>query len=291
MKGLYGVQTGIVAVTAMLVLCSPAVAERQLYQWVDASGNVMYGDSPPTVTHSRTVDPATTDGPVREIPDYLVERKPAVQEVMPDQAVPEKEVLLEALNRLESVMSRMQELTDQVDTLEAERNHLLTQSAARSGGGEIVRGAKELALQVPVKASHVSTSIPKSAPRPEVTSTNPPTVLVDSGLEAPTMVPPMAQHLLQPASEAIKVDGAAAEAAVAQVSFNEVADLDHKELDGEAIIGSQPLLEVAVPEPQPIRSQMSAKERVRSRWQSENRAQQRFLKRLSQQASSSEGHD
>jgi hypothetical protein len=64
----------------------------------------------------------------------------------------------------------------------------------------------------------------------------------------------------------------------------EVASFHREELDGEEIIGSQPLLEVAAPEPQPIKSQLSAKERDRSRWQSQNRAHQRFLERLSKKA-------
>ena len=46
------------------------------------------------------------------------------------------------------------------------------------------------------------------------------------------------------------------------------------------MIDAPTLMEVAVVEPQPIESRMTKKDRARSRWESENAAQKRFLDRL-----------
>jgi hypothetical protein len=46
------------------------------------------------------------------------------------------------------------------------------------------------------------------------------------------------------------------------------------------VLGAQPLLEVAMPEAQPIESRLSERERDRSRWDAESLGQRRFLERL-----------
>lgn len=52
------------------------------------------------------------------------------------------------------------------------------------------------------------------------------------------------------------------------------------ELAPTPVLGAQPLLEVAMPESQPIESRLSERERDRTRWDTESLGQRRFLERL-----------
>jgi len=66
----------------------------------------------------------------------------------------------------------------------------------------------------------------------------------------------------------------------------EQAALAHVEVAPTPVLGAQPLLEVAMPEAQPIESRLSARERDRSRWDAESLNQRRFLERLGNLSSS-----
>lgn len=66
---------GVVAIALALVASDGAAGGSRvkrvgnLYQWVDTSGRVVYGDSPPTVTESRQVDGRSRAGVQRSFPD------------------------------------------------------------------------------------------------------------------------------------------------------------------------------------------------------------------------------
>lgn len=63
-------------------------------------------------------------------------------------------------------------------------------------------------------------------------------------------------------------------------STNQQPQRTHMEVAPTPVLGAQPLLEVAMPEAQPIESRLSARERDRSRWDAESLNQRRFLQRL-----------
>jgi hypothetical protein len=180
---------------ALLLACSPALAGGQTYQWVDQSGNVVYGDSPPQANTRQVGSPDSS----------AVLRAAASQAAVATDGTPsesggdDETALAEALAKLNSVMGEVQALNKQVGALEKERAQSLVDTTANAA---------------PKQVETVAVAQPQML------------------IEAPT------------------------------------------------------IMEIAVVNPQPIESRMSEKDRVRSRWESENAGQKRFLERLSKMGDS-----
>lgn len=114
-----------VAVLAVL-FCSPAVAGGQTFQWVDQSGNVVYGDSPPRAD-TRQMQAPDSDAVVRAIAS---ESAVPAQGMSATENAAEKAALNAALAKLNSVMDEVQALNQQVTDLEKERAAILAESRA-----------------------------------------------------------------------------------------------------------------------------------------------------------------
>jgi hypothetical protein len=171
-----------------------AVAATPLYQWLDANGNVIYGDSPPAVSAARRLgseDPApATAQPSPLPPPVLAGESPTPAPAVEGEGLDARDqALAAALAKLDAVMQQVSALSGQLPS-------------------------------------------PPSAPGPA----------------------------------AAPAQGSAPVASVA--------------IAPTPVLGAQPLLEVAMPEAQPIESRLSARERDRSRWDAESLGQRRFLERL-----------
>ncbi len=270
MKSLFCCESKVLLILAA-VLTAPGSHAAELYQWVDASGNVMYGDSPPTMTYSRTVGGVGSEGPLREVPEYL-QTEVATPAVSPPTAT--DPALDKALSRLESMMNKMREIADQVERLEQQAP---ARAAPKTLPTDPDPGATMVAGRLPAPNDDTGVAEPRQQQRQQA-GVNMPTSPV-AGPSAPAGISPALPMATggELASVEVAPRSGSADLVVAGVA-------EPMKLQSEDIIGRQPLLEVAVSEPQPIVTHMTAKERVRSRWQSESLAQQRFLKRLQQRA-------
>jgi hypothetical protein len=258
---------------AVVASASSAQAAGTLYQWVDATGRVVYGDSPPTVTHTRRVDDHQNPDLLRDLPPALVSDAPTqVADAQPPEtagAQPDSEAQLnEMMAKLNAALEQVQALTEEKAESTAPATLATAMPATTTsniGRGDLANEAKALlgAVTPSVSAAaqaDVAKADTAAAPAPAVSA--PDTARQPAAVNSSVVV-------AQPVEVMLETDDAS-EQVVASVA------------DAPPVLGTEPPIEVAVAKPQPIESRMSDKDRARARWRRENLGEMRFLNRLSE---------
>jgi len=247
------------------------------YQWVDATGRVMYGDSPPSVTYTRRVGDHSSPELLRDLPPSALGFTPAsaapAVAATPDTPQPSEDgpgssdEFDQVLAKLNAALAQVEALT--ADKLEAKATAEGTPAADSDGETPAVEPATGSKLAAAAQSLLGSTTTP-SAPQ-----------LDDEPTAAP--VPTTAAIVEAPVAAKAR-SGSGVSVAVAQpvevVLESDASDLVAEAGHVPAVLGTVPPMEVAVSSPQPIESRMSPKDRARARWRRENMGEMRFLKRL-----------
>jgi hypothetical protein len=266
----------ILVSVAVVASASSVQAAGTLYQWVDSTGRVVYGDSPPTVTHTRRVDDHQSPNLLRDLPPALVSGAPTrVADAQPPEtanAQPDSEA------QLSEMMAKLNAALEQVEALTAENAEstapaTVATTATDVGRSDLANAANALLGGAAASNSQVSQADTAGASAPAVSAV--------AAVDAPaTGVPDIARQpetvnssvvVAQPVEVTLETDDiGGSEQVVASVA------------DAPPVLGTEPPIEVAVASPQPIESRMSEKDRARARWRRENLGEMRFLNRLSQ---------
>ena len=222
-----------------------------LYQWVDQTGRVIYGDSPPTVTQSRRVSGRGAEGVQREFPGAQTsagEVDGTTRPVAKRQSGSRLNAAqLAALARLRPDLA---EALEQTDTATVEREH--SQPARPDDAPGRTQGVVATIAQPP-NGGPSDSGDNSSVPRVRL-------------VEAPSPSKPL------PAVRAARVEPERVEAPLPAVA------------SGPSTVNlgmtTTSVVEVAHAKPQLIETELSDKERVRMRRRSQAIGERRFLERL-----------
>jgi hypothetical protein len=260
----------------------PAQAAGTSYQWVDATGRVMYGDSPPSVTYTRRVGDYSSPDLLRDLPPSALgfTAAPATPSIVATPDIPTtSEENAGSSDQIDEVLAKLNAALAQVEALTADKLETTVTPAAEPSretpvvesvpGSDLAAAAQSLIASTTTAPAPQLNYEPNAAPVPATAA------MVKSPVAAkPRSKSGVSVAVAQPVE--VVLDGA--ENDTSEVVAEAAAEAVHV----PAVLGTVPPMEVAVSRPQPIESRMSPKDRARARWRRENVGEMRFLKRLAE---------
>lgn len=256
----------------------PAQAAGTSYQWVDATGRVMYGDSPPSVTYTRRVGDYSSPDLLRDLPPSALgfTAAPATPSIVATPDIPTtSEENAGSSEQIDEVLAKLNAALAQVEALTADKlETTVTPDAEPSRKTRVVESAPGSDLAAAAQSLIASTT---TAPAPQ---------LNDEPNAAP--VPATAAMVKSPVAakprskSGVSVAVAQPVEVVLDNAENDTSEVVAEVVHAPAVLGTVPPMDVAVSRPQPIESRMSPKDRARARWRRENVGEMRFLKRLAE---------
>mgnify|MGYP001826874084 FL=1 len=258
----------------------PVQAAGTSYQWVDATGKVIYGDSPPSVTYTRRVGDHSSPGLLRDLPPSALESSAAsatpAMAATHDTPRPlahtpgSSDQIDQVLAKLNAALAQVEALT--ADKLEAKAVAPATSAAEpvrETPIAETASGGKLAAAAQSLLGSSTTVTPPLQSDEVRVAPASGAAVIVP---------PPVAAKA--PSRSGVSVAIAQPVEVVLDSDVIDAPELVAEAAHVPAVLGTVPPMEVAVSSPQPIESRMSPKDRARARWRRENMGEMRFLKRL-----------